>query len=192
MKNLKKYVLLSVFISMGALSASCTLRGGASFRGTSTYEPQLVEVSPGIWVVEDNPEPVFYDDGYYWRYNSGIWYRSHYHNSGWVHMGHHQVPRTVIQINRPGQYVHYRARGNMNVRRRPMSHSNQRVPAHRGRPAPAVRDHRQPTHRQAPAVRDHRQAAPAPGPAVRDHRRPAPAARDNRRSKPKPYKRDNR
>jgi hypothetical protein len=169
MKNFRNYFLLAMLVGMGALLSSCVVRGGAAFRTSPGYEPQLVEVSPGVWVVENYHEPIFYDNGYYWRYDNNVWYRSRYHSNGWVHVGHHQVPRAVVRIDRPGRYARYRATGNARVRR-----ANHTVPAQRGN----TYDHR----RAAP--RNNRRAAPARGPAVRDNRRPAPAVRDHRRQKP--------
>src|ERR1041385_1618085 len=46
--------------------------------------PELVEVQPGIQVVYDYDDPVFFTDGFYWRFYNGGWYRSSVHNGGWV------------------------------------------------------------------------------------------------------------
>jgi hypothetical protein len=44
--------------------------------------PDLVTVSPGVQVVADYDEPVFYTDGFYWRYTDGGWYRSNNYATG--------------------------------------------------------------------------------------------------------------
>jgi hypothetical protein len=52
--------------------------------------PRLVVVSPGIQVVPDIDDEVFFVDGYYWARRDRGWYRSRSHRSGWV-----LVPRGV-------------------------------------------------------------------------------------------------
>ena len=98
--------------------------------------PDLVEVSPGVQVVADYDEPVFYTDGFYWRYNDGYWYRSNNYATGWYY--YERPPEVVLRIDRPYAYAHYRPQGYV-ARNRP-----------RYQPAPIVRDHRQP----APAYRE--------------------------------------
>ncbi len=93
--------------------------------------PELVYVSPGVQVIANYDEPVFYSDNYYWRYNSGIWYRSPYHTRGWVRT--YDVPVAVRRIDRPTAYIRYR-----------------------GPDRTVVRDHRRP--QPAPVVRDNRDA----------------------------------
>lgn len=93
--------------------------------------PQLVYVEPGIQVVVDWHEPVFYTDSYYWRYEGNVWYRSRVATGGWVRF---DAPPHLLRIERPQQYVHYR-------------------PRDRG---PVVRDHRTPT----PVVERERQPRP--------------------------------
>lgn len=151
--------------------------------------PDLVAVSPGVQVVADYDEPVFFTDGFYWRFNDGYWYRSNNYATGWYY--YERPPEVVLRIDRPYAYAHYRPAGYV-ARSRP-----------RYQPAPIVRDHRQPepVYRERPAyrsepptsrpgeavVRDHREAPPAargpapaaaPAPVVRDHRQPPPAKKE--------------
>ena len=158
----------------------------AASGGAYVATPDLVEVSPGVQVVADYDEPVFFSDGFYWRFYDGYWYRSNNYATGWYF--YERPPVAIVSINRPYAYAHYRPAGY--VARNPP----------RYRPEVIVRDHRQPepVYRERPAVRsepptarpgetvvrDHREgppgaapaAAPAPAPVVRDHRQPAPAA----------------
>jgi len=153
--------------------------------------PDLVAVSPGVQVVADYDEPVFYTDGFYWRYNDGYCYRSNNYATGWYY--YERPPEVVLRIDRPYAYAHYRPAGYV-ARNRP-----------RYQPAPIVRDHRQPapvarerpayrseppTARPEPVVRDHREGPPAergpapaaaPAPVVRDHRQPPPAKKEETR-----------
>ncbi len=119
--------------------------------------PGMVEVSPGVQVIADYDYPVFYSDGYYWRNDGGLWYRSGYWNRGWGVS--YNVPVGVRGINRPEAYAHYRggynggyrggyrANGGFNGNRQGGVRVNDhRAPAaaYRGRGGsrPVVRDHR--------------------------------------------------
>lgn len=141
--------------------------------------PSMAYVGPGVDVVMDYDYPVFFSDGYYWRYNGGLWYRSGYYDRGWS--VNYNVPYAVRGISRPESYVRYRGgsgyQPNQNWGRRnvPVAPSNQ---AYRSQPAyrpsaPAYRPSA-PVYRPAPSV----YRAPsggvyrggAPRPVVRDHR----------------------
>jgi hypothetical protein len=87
--------------------------------------PRLAMVSPGIWIVEDQPYAVYYADGFYWRYANGFWYRSGYYDDGFVQVNVDIVPRVVIGGYRP-HHVHYRPA--RHVRVQPIDHR------HRSRP----------------------------------------------------------
>jgi len=86
---------------------------GAGCAGTGTYavtasvrSPDLAYVSPGVYVVADYNEPVFYTDNSYWRYNNGVWYQSSYYDRGWRSTRY--TPRALVTIQRPYAYVRYR------------------------------------------------------------------------------------
>ncbi|HEY6032826.1 MAG TPA: hypothetical protein VIV58_01165 [Kofleriaceae bacterium] len=76
--------------------------GGSAYVGG----PQMEVVSPGVQVVADYDYPVFYSDGFYWRYDGGLWYRSGYYNGGWAVS--YNVPYGVRGIGHPEYYAHYR------------------------------------------------------------------------------------
>lgn len=120
MKRLNLILLAVVFSS---LAGGCLVSGTVRTRAYATT-PDLVYVQPGVQVVYDYDEPVFYSEGYYWRYQGDVWYRSSYYNGGWVR--YRNVPRAVVTIDHPYAYVHYRSRGNA------YGHSNR----------PRVEDHR--------------------------------------------------
>ena len=96
---------VAIALAAGACTGSGTV---AATYSTPTYasSPALVEVNPGVYVVEDYPEPVFYTDNFYWRFYGGVWYRSNYYTGGWVVA---RPPQTVAYIDRPQRYVRYRA-----------------------------------------------------------------------------------
>jgi hypothetical protein len=71
--------------------------------------PPLVEVRPGVQVVENADDEVFFSAGYYWhRSPNGVWWRTRDHRGGWVLAPRRSVPRAVTRLP-PGQYRHFRA-----------------------------------------------------------------------------------
>ena len=66
--------------------------------------PSMEYVGPGVQVISDYDYPVFYSDGYYWRYDGGLWYRSGFYNRGWGVS--YNVPMGVRGISRPEGYAH--------------------------------------------------------------------------------------
>lgn len=65
--------------------------------------PPLVVVQPGVQVVEDSDDEVFFVDGYYWCRRDGRWFRTRTHTGGWVVVEDRVVPRTIV-VFPPGQY----------------------------------------------------------------------------------------
>jgi hypothetical protein len=96
-----------------SVTTGCYARGGARVSAAYTT-PDLVYVGPGVQVVADYDYPVFYSEGFYWRYNNGIWLRSRLYNRGFVRV--HRVPVVVRNIRYPHRYVHVRARGHVRAR----------------------------------------------------------------------------
>lgn len=86
--------------------------------------PELALVAPGVWVVQDSPWATYYYDGFYWRYDGGIWYRSGYYDSGFARIGVTVLPPAVIRIHRPRAYVRYRAPRGAQVRRADRRHDS--------------------------------------------------------------------
>ncbi len=72
--------------------------------------PVLVEVSPGVQVVPEYEQEVFFVDGWYWHRSGPNWYRTQDHRGGWVVVQRREVPPTLVRIPR-GKYKHYKARG---------------------------------------------------------------------------------
>ena len=82
--------------------------------------PVLVEVSPGVQVVPDYDQEVFFVRGWYWHRSGPNWYRTRDHRGGWAVVHRREVPRGLVHIP-PGRYRHYRAEGpRMNEPRREM------------------------------------------------------------------------
>jgi hypothetical protein len=100
---LRKLLLTAAIVAGGCYTEADV---GTGYGGGS---PDLVEVegTPGVSVVADADYPVFFSDGFYWRYDGGIWYSSPYYGRGWVVS--RNVPVRVRGISNPRGYVHYRA-----------------------------------------------------------------------------------
>jgi len=145
-----------------ALASGCAGSYDYDYGYTSYYStPDLAYVGNGVYAVTDWNEPVFYADDYYWRYNSGLWYRSPFYYGDWQYYAH--PPRAVLQIDRPYNYVRYRPypRGDYRYRSdyRYRGHDNYRHPDRR------YRDSRgQPVYRDNRAYRDPRSVPRAQGP----------------------------
>src|SRR3954469_1746204 len=95
--------IVAASILAAALAAGC-----AATVATDAYGPDLVTVSPGVQVIADYDEPIFYSDGFYWRYDAGVWYRSNYYTGGWAYA---RPPVAVMRIQQPYAYRHYRPNG---------------------------------------------------------------------------------
>jgi hypothetical protein len=122
--TMQRLTLLTVFTA--ALATGCAARVGyrASVSGAD-YGPDLVYVAPGVQVIADYDQPIFYADNFYWRYDGRSWYRSSVYTGGWVYAS---PPPVIVRIERPHAYVHYRPAG--------------WAPS-RARQRPDTRDHRQ-------------------------------------------------
>jgi hypothetical protein len=128
---------------LGAVLATGCVVAETRHRGTVVVSssPDLVVVSPGLQVIADYDEPIFFADGFYWWYVDGYWYRSTVYTGGWIYVSN--PPVVIVRIGEPHRYRHYRPHGYV-VRQRP-------VPS-RQLERPATRDHR----RTRPTTRDHR------------------------------------
>jgi hypothetical protein len=167
-----------LFAASAALGG-CYASGDVGYRATysSGYSgdayvgsPDLVTVSPGVQVVADYDEPVFYTDGFYWRYYNNGWYRSNNYATGWSY--YDRPPVAVLRIDRPYAYAHYRPQGYVARGNR----SRYRAPE------PIARDRRVNTYRPEPVVRERTTVTPG----TRSYQQPAPVVRGSRTAPPPP------
>ncbi len=68
--------------------------------------PPLVVVQPGIQVVPDYDEEVFFTNGWYWLRRDDGWYRTRDHRGGWVLVPQRVVPVALYRTP-PGHYRHW-------------------------------------------------------------------------------------
>ena len=69
--------------------------------------PPVVEINPGVQVVEDQDEEVFVVDGWYWTRRGDHWFRTRDHRGGWVVAEPRVVPVTLVRMP-PGKYKHWK------------------------------------------------------------------------------------
>jgi hypothetical protein len=157
-------IIPATFLLAAALASGC-----AATVASDGYGPDLVTVSPGVQVIADYDEPIFYSDGYYWRYYGGGWYRSSYYTGGWAYA---RPPVAVMRIDRPYAYAHYHPSG---WRGHPRTAGAPVYAAPRSAPAAAWRGPPPAAARRAPVYTAPRPAALPPSRIVPQSARPAPA-----------------
>jgi hypothetical protein len=69
--------------------------------------PPLVVVQPGIQVVEDLDDEVFYSRGWYWVRRDDFWYRARDCRGRWIFVEPRFVPY-ALRRTPPGHYRHFR------------------------------------------------------------------------------------
>lgn len=109
---MKTNKLAITLVLAGALAVPGLARAqvGASVQlslGLPVVMPQLVVVSPGIQVVPEVEEEVFFTRGYYWCRYDGGWYRTRDVRRGWYYMEPRHVPPGLTRMP-PGKYKKYR------------------------------------------------------------------------------------
>lgn len=115
---------------LSAALAGCSAELYTPVEGPVAATPDLVAVAPGVQVIADYDQPIFYAEGFYWWSLDGVWYRSASYTDGWVLA---PPPIVITNIITPWRYTHYHPHGYV-VRHPP-------VPSHRI-VRPRVRDHR--------------------------------------------------
>jgi hypothetical protein len=69
--------------------------------------PPLVTVRPGVRVVRDLDEEVFYARNYYWVRRDGHWFRARDHRRRWAYVEPRRAPPELVQ-SPPGHYRRWR------------------------------------------------------------------------------------
>jgi len=70
--------------------------------------PPLVVVQPGVQVVEDFDDEVFFVNGVYWARRDGRWYTARAPRAAFVVVEPRRVPAVLVKIP-PGHYRRWRA-----------------------------------------------------------------------------------
>lgn len=177
--------LLVVLGLVGLFSTGCAAR--VYSRGYVQYSepvvfvdaPELVYVEPGVYVVRNYGDAVYYSDGYYWCNRGGVWYHTAYWNDPWVTVHVNVVPTVFVHRDHRA-YVHYHGAPGATVYRQPArtyhtASASAHVGAHAGagssqppQPPPAPGGASGSIH-VGGQVSHHRPAPPQPAPPPRAH-----------------------
>jgi hypothetical protein len=104
MRNALRLTIASALAAAFAAPAPALAQAYAQVRlDLPVVLPQLVVVAPGVQVVPDVEEEVFFSSGWYWVRQDGGWYRSHSPRRGWAFVQPERVPRRIVNLP-PGQY----------------------------------------------------------------------------------------
>ena len=106
---MRKWLSILLFCGLvpGTAAAQVVVQFGAPAIRWETRPPR-VYVAPGMWVVGDSDDEVFYQGGWYWAHSHDRWYRSHGRRGGWVVVEDRHVPGPLLRYP-PGQYRRYHA-----------------------------------------------------------------------------------
>jgi hypothetical protein len=100
--------LLLALVALIGLPTAAQAQASVTFQlNLPVVLPPLVVVTPGVRVVPDVDEEVFFVDGYYWVRRDRSWYRSRSHRHGWVLVGARGVPSRISGFA-PGKYKRWK------------------------------------------------------------------------------------
>lgn len=105
---MKRLMLAAIAASL-FLPVPAPAQVGVQIHVNIPVNPPLVVVQPGIQVVENWDEEVFYTGGFYWVHRDGYWYRATSPRARWVYVEPRRVPPGLVRMP-PGQYKHYRGK----------------------------------------------------------------------------------
>lgn len=88
-------------------TAACAGTADVMYHAPLPATTSMVELRPGVYVVTDQDEPVFFADNFYWRYHDDAWYRTRGATGDWIRIG--RPPDSVLSIGEPQRYQGYRA-----------------------------------------------------------------------------------
>jgi hypothetical protein len=104
---MRKQLLLAVGLLALAIPAAPLADVQVRLRmGFPAVLPPLVVVQPGVRVVQDFDEEVFFIGGYYWVQRDGNWYRARDHRGTWTYVKQGKLPAALIH-HQPGRYRHW-------------------------------------------------------------------------------------
>lgn len=114
-RSMKKALAMMIAVALGGCFATVDEQGRvvgeAGIRiGLPAVLPPLVVVEPGVSVVSDYDQEVFFSDGYYYTRRDSGWIRARDHRGSWARVEPTYVPAPIRQAP-AGRYRHYRGEG---------------------------------------------------------------------------------
>jgi hypothetical protein len=102
---MKRLALLFALV-LSSVPAFARAQVGVQIHVGLPAAPPLVVVRPGIQVVENYDEEVFFTNGWYWTRRDNGWYRARAPRAAFVYVEPRRVPGGLVRIP-PGQYRHW-------------------------------------------------------------------------------------
>jgi hypothetical protein len=140
---MKKSVLIFIFawLLCAAPSLASAQTAEVEIHLALPAAPPLVVVQPGVQVVEDCDDEVFFSGGWYWARRGPYWYRARHPHEAFVRVEQRRVPVAIVRAP-PGHYRHWH-REHVKVERRRRRHHEHEArpvmyePGRAAAPAPA-------------------------------------------------------
>ena len=108
--------LLTAVVVLGSSAAMAQVSIDVSMPSIHfEVRPPLVVVEPGVQVVEDCDDEVYYVNEYYYVRKGPNWFRTRDHRGHWVRVEERYVPVRVVRAP-PGKYRRYHHRDEREVR----------------------------------------------------------------------------
>ncbi len=104
--TMKKHIFFCALLASSLLPAAAEGQVSMQFQIGLPVAPPLVVVQPGIQVVENYDEEVFYTGGWYWVRRDGHWFRARRPNVAFAYVEPRHVPPGLVRIP-PGHYRHW-------------------------------------------------------------------------------------
>ncbi|HVI73816.1 MAG TPA: hypothetical protein VM683_02430 [Anaeromyxobacteraceae bacterium] len=98
--------LTALVLSLAPLAARAQVGVNMNIQLGLPVAPPMVVVQPGVQVVENYDEEVFYTGGWYWVRRDGRWWRAREPRATFVYVEPRRVPPGLVRIP-PGQYRHW-------------------------------------------------------------------------------------
>lgn len=102
-----KRLMLASTLVLSLLPASARAQVDMQINIGLPIAPPLVVVQPGIQVVENQPEEVFFVGGWYWCRRGDYWYRARGPRAAFVYVEPYYVPTRLAYLPPPGHYRHW-------------------------------------------------------------------------------------
>jgi len=103
-----KRLILCLALALSLLPDSAHAQVEMSISVGLPVAPPLVVVQPGVQVVENYDEEVFFVGGWYWCRRDDHWYRTRRPHASFVYVERGYVPTRLAYLPPPGHYRHWR------------------------------------------------------------------------------------
>jgi hypothetical protein len=103
-----KRLILCLALALSLLPASAHGQVGMSIQIGLPVAPPLVVVQPGVQVVENYDEEVFFVGGWYWCRRGDYWYRARRPHASFAYVESGYVPTRLAYLPPHGHYRHWR------------------------------------------------------------------------------------